>query len=119
MSCGCSSTNYAKLQNAKYDKKNNKILYGVSNNMKAFGVGNGTCNLVNPSIYTNKYKCGYGVGGGNPCRKNIPKTNTKNKVDNVDKVEKFENINNAGIDITSNINIILIFLLIYLLYSSF
>jgi hypothetical protein len=60
---------YAKKQNTFYDPETNQILYGIDSNMSAAGVSNGTCNQVNPLIYTNHYKCGAGAAGGNPCVK--------------------------------------------------
>ena len=32
--------------------------------MRATGVGDGTCNQINPLIYTDPYKCGFGAAGG-------------------------------------------------------
>ena len=61
---------YADQQNTFYDPKTNQMLYGISSNMKAAGVSNGTCNQVNPLIYTDRDKCGAGTAGGNPCIQN-------------------------------------------------
>src|SRR3990167_4888178 len=55
---------WANEQGAKYDKNTNTILYGNSANMKAIGVFDGTCNLINPIIYDNQHKCGLGTAGG-------------------------------------------------------
>jgi hypothetical protein len=120
MNCNCNSKDYANLQNAKYDSKSNTILYGINKNMKVLGVSDGTCNQINPIIYKNSYKCGLGVAGGNPCKKNISKGQ-------LNMTEKFENTNKTSIDTEKNIkgcnltiyiNIIIIFLLVYLIYLS-
>ena len=120
MNCKCNSKNYANLQNADYDINNDTILYGINKNMKALGVSDGTCNQINPIMYSNAYKCGLGVAGGNPCKKNISK-------DQLNTTEKFENTNNTSIDteknikgcnLTTYINIIILLLLVYLIYVS-
>ena len=57
--------NYAKPQNALYDPSTNQILYGISTNMSALGVGDGNCkDIVNPLLFTDKYKCGLGSADG-------------------------------------------------------
>jgi hypothetical protein len=58
---------YAEDQHAAYDKETNQILYGTDTNLKVSGVSNGTCDQTNILIPTNRYKCGFGVAGGNPC----------------------------------------------------
>lgn len=58
---------YAKEQNTVYDPMTNQILYGINSNMHVSGVSDGTCNQINPLIYTPRYKCGAGVAGGNRC----------------------------------------------------
>jgi hypothetical protein len=64
----CSDINeYAEDQHATYDRETNQILYGTDTNLKALGVSNGTCNQTNIMIPTNRYKCGLGTAGGNPC----------------------------------------------------
>jgi hypothetical protein len=122
MNCGCNSKDYADFQHAEYDKQNNTILYGINKNMKVLGVSDGTCNQINPVIYTNEYKCGLGVAGGNPCTNN----NNKSYNDNLDNSnlknsnEKFETIDNSNniscLELTNSINIIILLLLIYLIY---
>lgn len=58
---------YAKEQNTVYDSANNLMLYGINSNMAVSGVSDGTCNQINPLMFTQQYKCGAGAAGGNPC----------------------------------------------------
>lgn len=58
---------YAEDQHAVYDKKTDQILYGTNTNLKVSGVSDGACDQINPMISTDRYKCGFGVAGGNPC----------------------------------------------------
>jgi hypothetical protein len=133
MNCNCNSKDYADFQHAEYDQQKNQILYGINKNMKALGVSDGTCNQINPVIYNNKYKCGFGVAGGNPCLNNKVLNNKvlNNKVldnkvldnkvlDKNNRVsnnnEKFETFNKSGYNMTNYINFILILLLVYLFY---
>ncbi len=58
---------YARNQNTVYDPVNNLMLYGINSNMAASGVSDGTCNQINPLMFTQMYKCGAGAAGGNPC----------------------------------------------------
>ncbi len=58
---------YARDQNTIYDSKNNLMLYGINSNMAVSGVSDGTCNQINPLMFTQGYKCGAGAAGGNPC----------------------------------------------------
>ena len=58
---------YANYQNTYYDTDTNQMLYGINSRMKVLGVSDGTCNQINPLIYTNDYKCGSGAAGANPC----------------------------------------------------
>jgi hypothetical protein len=58
---------YAKEQNTIYDPITNQMLYGINSNMQASGVSDGTCNQINPLIFTPRYICGAGAAGGNRC----------------------------------------------------
>ena len=58
---------YAKEQNTIYDPVTNQILYGVNSLMKASGVSDGTCNQINPYIFSPQNICGAGTAGGNRC----------------------------------------------------
>lgn len=60
---------FAKKQNTIYDPLTNQILYGINSNMHAFGVSDGTCNQINPLIYTPNNICSAGTAGGNRCVK--------------------------------------------------
>lgn len=64
----CNKVNqYASDQNTVYDPMKNLMLYGINSNMGVLGVSDGTCNQINPLIYTDPYKCGFGAAGANPC----------------------------------------------------
>ena len=64
----CNKVNqYASDQNTVYDPIKNLMLYGINSNMGVLGVSDGTCNQINPLIYTDPYKCGFGAAGANPC----------------------------------------------------
>ena len=69
---------FASSEDAEYDPNTNTILYGINKNMKALGVYNGTCNLINPLMYTNRQKCGLGVASGNPYREHFTMLNDDN-----------------------------------------
>ena len=58
---------YAREQNTVYDPITNQMLYGINSNMRASGVSDGTCNQINPLLYTPRYICGAGAAGGNRC----------------------------------------------------
>lgn len=58
---------YAYEQNTVYDPNTNQILYGINTNMRASGVSDGTCNQINPLLFTPRYICGAGAAGGNRC----------------------------------------------------
>ncbi len=60
---------YAREQNTVYNPMTNQILYGINSNMHVSGVSDGTCNQVNPNIFTSNYMCGAGAAGGNRCKK--------------------------------------------------
>jgi len=101
-----SIASYANFQQANYD--GNMILYGQSNQTKALGVSDGTCNQINPLIYTQQYKCGLGTAGVNLYY-------NKEKV-----IEKFSNLTNIkSYDITTYINILIVILLIFLIYREY
>ena len=101
----CNKINqYAREQNTFYDSANNLMLYGINSNMNVLGVSDGTCNQINPYIYTQNNKCGLGSAGGNRC--------FKNKI-----LENFDYDKNTGICKTCNVTeiVILLLLLIFLL----
>ncbi len=60
---------FAKEQNTVYDPMTNQMLYGINSNMHVSGVSDGTCDQINPMIYTQNYICGAGTAGGNRCVK--------------------------------------------------
>jgi hypothetical protein len=78
MSCTENPYEYANKQNTFYDPQTNQFLYGINNKMRATGVGDGTCNQINPLIFQDNYKCGLGSAGGNPCKKVIESFNSEN-----------------------------------------
>ncbi len=105
MQCSKNPYNYANEQNTVYDDKTNTMLYGINSRMEATGVGDGTCNLINPLIYQDNYKCGLGAAGGNPCNNGI--------------VESFSNTSGCNITsfVTSILLILVLILFIYTLYN--
>jgi hypothetical protein len=116
---------YAKRQGACYDENKHEILYGISDKMKGFGIGNGTCNLISPYMINEYSKCGAGVSGGNPdynktvIVKNKPQLDINPITDNLfgnnatESVENFETL--KPYNVTSIVNILLCILLIFLL----
>lgn len=103
-SCNTIKT-YAKEQNTLYNPQTNQILYGINTNMHALGVSDGTCNQINPSIFTPNYICGAGAAGGNRCYAN--------------NIENFENNCNScnGCNVTYFVTcLILIFALMGIFY---
>jgi hypothetical protein len=90
---------YAKNQNTVYDPINNLMLYGINSNMAVSGVSDGTCNQINPLIFTQMYKCGSGAAGGNPC------------VPDAYGIENFESGDSCGV---KHLFFVLIFVLIIL-----
>ncbi len=58
---------YAKEQNTIYNPETNQILYGINSNMHVSGVSDGTCNQINPLIYSKYNICGAGTAGANRC----------------------------------------------------
>jgi len=64
----CKNINqYAMEQNTIYNPITNEILYGINSNMHVSGVSDGTCNQINPLMFTPRYMCGAGAAGGNRC----------------------------------------------------
>ena len=59
---------YAEEQNTIYNPYTDQFLYGINSNMRASGVGDGTCNQLNPWIFEQNNACGVGAAGGNPCK---------------------------------------------------
>ena len=102
MQCSENPYEYANKQNTIYDPNTNQFLYGINNKMRATGVGDGTCNQINPLIFQNNNKCGFGTAGGNPCNTKI--------------IESFNSDNNYRVSdyITSIIIVLIILLFIYI-----
>jgi len=107
MQCSKNPYEYANDQNTIYDPKTNTMLYGINSRMRATGVGDGTCNQINPLIFENNYKCGLGAAGANPC---FP----HNKI-----IESFNNTNNCNISefVTSFLLSLVLLLFIFTLYK--
>ena len=103
MSCTENPYEYANKQNTFYDPQTNQFLYGINNKMRATGVGDGTCNQINPLIFQDNYKCGFGSAGGNPCKKVIESFNSGDNNDY--KLSDY---------ITSIILVLIIILIIYI-----
>ena len=97
--CKLQAYGYANRQNTIYDDKNNEILYGINNHLKASGVSDGTCNQINPLMLRYSARCGTGAAGGNPC---FP-----------DSIEPFENSNN-GCSITGFVTLLFLILILLL-----
>lgn len=114
---------YAKEQNTLYDPMTNQILYGINSNMHVSGVSDGTCNQINPLLFTPRYMCGTGTAGGNRCVPDVlasnPYTPAQQMQPNL--IEKFESnskFNCNGCNTTEFIIFILILImLIGLIYS--
>ena len=98
--CQIDAYDYANKQNTFYDKKNNQILYGKSNLMRATGVSDGTCNQINPLMLKHQSRCGVGTAGGNPC---YPDT-----------VEPFESNSSQGCNINGFITMLFLILILLL-----
>jgi len=101
MSCTENPYEYANKQNTFYDPQTNQFLYGINNKMRATGVGDGTCNQINPLIFQDNYKCGFGSAGGNPWKKVIESFNSESNY----KLSDY---------ITSIILVLIIILIIYI-----
>lgn len=122
---------YANEQNTIYDPMTNQILYGINSNMHVSGVSDGTCNQINPLLFTPRYMCGAGTAGGNRCVKDQISsdpysTNSDSKISNSfnigigtgNKIENFESdkyINGHNIS-KQVIFLLIIFVLIGLIY---
>ena len=87
--CKINNEVFAKKQGTIYDQRTNTMLYGINRNMRAFGVSDGTCNQINPLMFTDNYKCGLGAAGGNKC---IPNTYSNNQENLKNNQENFKNI---------------------------
>lgn len=118
---------YAREQNTVYDPMTNQILYGINSNMHVSGVSDGTCNQINPLLFTPRYMCGAGTAGGNRCVPDVlaqdPYSSTKTQNNTNEFSNTFENFNSTG----SNCNgcnitefiifILIIFMLVGLIYT--
>lgn len=101
---------YAKEQNTVYDPITNQMLYGINSNMHVSGVSDGTCNQINPLMFTPRYMCGAGAAGGNRC---VPDAYPQ-----AYSIENFES-NCRGCNMTEFVIFILIVLIIIgLLYAN-
>lgn len=98
---------YAKEQNTVYDPITNQMLYGINANMKAFGVSDGTCNQINPLMFTPRYICGTGTAGGNRC------------VPDAYSIENFDSNCNGYKTTEIIIFIILVLIFIFVIYSKY
>lgn len=103
---------YASDQNTIYDPKKNLMLYGINSNMGVLGVSDGTCDQINPLIYTKPYMCGYGTAGGNPCVKDAYQT--KNGIEN------FESLGCDRCNVLQYLfSIVIVVLLVIFLYKKY
>lgn len=123
---------YAREQNTVYDPITNQILYGINSNMHVSGVSDGTCNQVNPLMFTPGYMCGAGTAGGNRCVSDVlasdpyslPIANAgtnKNLQQRTNRIENFDSQYNCdGINTTEFIVfLIVVLMLIGLIYSKY
>jgi hypothetical protein len=137
----CKTVNeYAREQNTVYDPMTNQILYGINSNMHVSGVSDGTCNQINPLLFTPQYMCGAGTAGGNRCVKDVlatdpyssqkptenlnenPNKKIKQKLKNkISSIENFDSQYNCnGINTTEFVVfLIIVFILIGLIYSKY
>lgn len=99
-SCKIKAYDYANQQNTVYDSKNNKILYGINNHLKATGVSDGTCNQINPLMLRYSARCGTGSAGGNPCYPNT--------------VEPFDSNASQGCNISGFVTLLFLILILLL-----
>lgn len=108
---------FAKEQNTLFNPLTNQILYGINTNMHVLGVSDGTCDQINPTIYTPNYICGTGTAGANRCYSQLNSKLNSNQIENFN-AEK-NNINKCnGCNVTIFIIcIILILLLIGIYYK--
>lgn len=98
---------YAKEQNTVYDPMTNQILYGINSNMHVSGVSDGTCNQINPLLFTPRYMCGAGTAGGNRCVPDVLAPNPYSLNQSVAKPQaktKSNFIENFGSNSNSNCN---------------
>lgn len=100
---------YAKEQNTLYNPMMNQILYGINTNMQVSGVSDGTCNQINPLMFTPRYMCGAGVAGGNRC---VPDAYPK-----AHSIENFESNCNGCNTTEFVIFLLLVLILLGLIYS--
>jgi hypothetical protein len=102
---------YAKEQNTLYNPMTNQMLYGINTNMRASGVSDGTCNQINPLLFTPRYMCGAGAAGGNRC---VPDAYPQ-----AYSIENFDSGKNCnGCNTTEFvIFVLLVFILIGMIYS--
>jgi len=98
--CSLQAYNAANKQNTIYNAKNNEILYGINNHLKASGVSDGTCNQINPMMLRYSARCGVGAAGGNPCYPNT--------------IEPFESNNSCNITGFITILFLLLILMLYI-----
>jgi len=105
MQCTENPYEYADKQNTIYEPQTNTFLYGINNKMRATGVGDGTCNQINPLIFQDNNRCGFGSAGGNPCMKVIESFNN-------------EQNNYKATDYITSIILVLIILLIIYIYCN-
>jgi len=113
---------YAKEQNTVYDPMTNQILYGINSNMHVSGVSDGTCNQINPLLFTPRYMCGAGTSGGNRCVLDILAHNPYSLNQSTNKINSRENFdsnsNCNGCNTTEFVIFILIVLaLVGMIYS--
>lgn len=119
--CACNSMDkYAQQQNTIYDPLTNTILYGINSQMEVSGVSDGTCNQINPIIFTQNYMCGAGTAGANRC----VGINNPNNPNNFNSLENFQsdthNYSCDYCDLTQFIiTIFLVLLLIITLYTKY
>ena len=108
--CALENEVFAKDQNTVYNPNTNTMLYGINRNMKVLGVSDGTCNQINPLMYTDNYKCGFGAAGGNKCFPNVYKDNNYG-------IENFEGGCSMNYDIYSIILVAVLIIFILIIIS--
>ena len=105
---------YAKEQNTVYDPMTNQILYGINSNMHVSGVSDGTCNQINPLLFTPRYMCGAGTAGGNRCVPDALAPNPYSLNQSEKKINSRENFDSSSNCNGCNITEFVIFVLIVL-----
>jgi hypothetical protein len=110
---------YAHEQNTIYDPITNQMLYGINSNMRASGVSDGTCNQINPLMFTPRYVCGAGTAGGNRCAYGASSVLDAHDVPNTYSIENFNSGTNCnGCNTTEFVIFILLVLILFgLIYS--